>query len=291
MRSSLGEKRYAVTAAAILVMVFAWLPLGAQNAAAPPRVTLVAGSDAQFRDLVSKYYPNVGSSPYFDRIRRTSVIVVNHAHLPIRALVVRWTLTAADGTSTVSYSCLCPEATVPSALPNSQVAIPFAGYSLLSPVAHEEATEESAARKSDPRVTSPLTDLPARYNSLLQNQTIQAQIDSIVFSDHTIAGKDHYGIAAKLACETSGTITEAREIAALQKVGGDVEAQLRQDMLLNSRFTDPEKDIASCMQARGRAAYRLLSLYARANEEQFTNTVTSLSTATPFTLRPRVRGE
>jgi hypothetical protein len=267
----------------IAVLYCAQLTASAQTIvqANPPsanRVRLVMGTDPQFDSLIQQRLPEIAASARYQLIKKTSVVVVNDTAFKVKAMALKWWVTQADGTQTVSYSCVCPPPLGKVFLPGRLPALLPSHVALVSPLGHAEDSITASRAASASALDAAYVN-GGSVPAVLGAQQLKVAIDSIVFGNDSVVGSDSFGLLDKFTCERNGAIAEAQSLVPLTKDPTALTRQLNTDAALSgTSATIP------CGLGRASEARRLLQLQQSGHSKAVSVAIQTLAGARQVSL-------
>lgn len=240
------------------------------------KLRIVRATDNRFASLASEHFAIVAANPNYSSIIPLSVVVQNNTALQVRAFAVRWIATYPSGEQETLYKVGFPEPTT-AGMPGSGIVI-APGQMVLANPFFEINSDQSVAGSSLPPLSS---DDISVIKRLKEAQAVSVVLDSAIFGNRIIIGKDTYGLKSRFTCEHNAVVEEAISLRALSS-GTDILNLLSRDAL-SANMPDSAQ---ACTAARGRAAIRLLTLYRQSETGAFQLAIQRLSTAPEINLMP-----
>ena len=295
-----GMSAPVVLAAMLGVAVPAARLARAQGQAPPPRsmalghsVAVIGPNSPIFEGLLEKDFPGVSQVDYYQQIEPLLAVVHNNTRRVVKAYVVKWVITNADGSTATEYLPVMSEPAPGQAQLSGQRAVLEPGGSgfeteLVSPYFHWPQRMFQGLLQ----VNAVRTNFQAASRELLasniQSATrIQTTLDGAIFDDGVFVGPDTSGLYERFQARQQAQVDEAAWM--LNQFSASPTDQQLKDALSehiyqgrNSTGTDPASLYTA---ARGEEASWLLSLLEDDGQAALRHVAANLATAHRLTLR------
>jgi hypothetical protein len=256
-------------------------------------VVVIGANRPCFDELLDRWFPGVSEVKYYEAVKPLLAIVHNNTMRAVKAYLVKWSITNADGSTSTEYLPVVSE-------PAPGEAQLTGARTVLGQGASGFATELVSPYFHWPqrRFQGPLqvmavmnTFQAATLNPLASNiqgaTSIQTTLDGAIFEDGVFVGPDTSQLYEKFQAAQQAEVDEAGWMLN-QLSAGLADQQLRDGLSehiyqgRNSTGTDPTSLNGA---ARGEEASRLLSVFEHGGQTPLQAVATTLANAKRMTLQ------
>jgi hypothetical protein len=285
----------AILVGAVLVGVRAAAQVGASNspAAGGHSVVVVGPNSPYFDELLERWFPGASGVNYFERVKPLLAIVRNNTMRVVKAYVVKWTITNADGSTTTEYQSVVSEPGPGDAqLTGERTVLGHGGSGLeteiVSPYFHWPQNGFPGLIQGNGAIISFQSASLRPLSSNIQSATrIRTILDGAIFGDGVFVGPDTSGLYERFQARQQAEADEAEWV--LNQLSAGVTDQELRDSLSehihqgrNSTGTDPA---GLSTAARGEGANRFLSVLEERGQKGLREFANRLASARKLTLQ------
>lgn len=253
-------------------------------------VVVIGPNSPMFDTLLERWFPGVTSVQYFSQLKPLLAIVHNNTKRSVKAYVVKWTITGADGTASTAWLHVVGNPAPDEArLPGTETVLGPAGTGLgtqlVSPLFHWPR------RGFSPANAQPELMADARLEPLVRKgdnaASVHATLDGVVFGDGVFVGPDTSGLYERFQADQRARVDEATWMLGVIKSGtslDQIKTQLSKQIYdgRNATGSDPASLYKA---ARGRAAEGFLAVLEQLGEGYVGRISALLSVSKPMVLQ------
>jgi hypothetical protein len=230
-------------------------------------IAVIGSGSPSFDFLLEKYFPGVSQTQYFQTVRPLLAIVHNNTLRAVKAYVIKWTMTKADGTVVTATLQVIwqPPPGDPALTGAGNVLGPNGsalGVQLVSPYFHASTRELPALVKGNFAFgLFQAASLRSLTKAAQSASSVQVTLDGAVFGDGVFVGPDTSKLFERFQAEQKAEVDEAKWMESELKKGV-TDQQLKDglsEQIYNGREATATDDASLYTAARGRAASRMLS--------------------------------
>ncbi|MGH9604737.1 MAG: hypothetical protein ACRD3N_03445 [Terracidiphilus sp.] len=257
-------------------------------------VVVIGPNSPLFDSVLQKDFPGVSELTFFGAMQPLLAIVHNNTKRVIKAYVVKWTITNADGsTSAAALSVISEDPLEEGGVAGTRTVLGPAGTGLgtqlVCPFRDYWSRRDFAG--APPGADQSTFVVDAQYEPLVAEastaRSIQTTLDGAIFGDGVFVGPDTSKLFERFEAEQKAEVDEANWM--LTQLNNGITNQQLTDALsqqiYNGRNATGTDDASLYTAAQGRAAEGLLADLLQQGQQYMRAVATTLAKATPALLR------